>query len=373
MRVAVLGAGGIIGPAIVRDLAESDEVEAMVLLDLDGDRARAVAAEHGGGKATAAALDAGDRQALTLVLEEYGLLVNAASYRVNLAAMDACLAGRCGYLDLGGLYHVTEQQLALDEAFAQEGLLAILGCGAGPGKTNVMAAWAAREALDEVHTVRCASAGVDLDPPDEFSVPYALETLLDEATLAPVVLRDGAPEEIAPLADGGPIAFPDPIGERGSLFTLHSEVLTLGESLGAPCVDFRLSLSPAVHERLVQLADRPREEARAVAPAPPSAQTYSAQHVELTGTRGGQARTVTATALTVPHERWGLGGGIVSTGSVAAATVRLYARGQLPAIGVKAPEAILSAELLFPELTARGCELALRLDPPTPTRTRSEP
>ena len=35
MRVAVLGAAGTIAPAIVRDLAESEEVSALRLLDLD--------------------------------------------------------------------------------------------------------------------------------------------------------------------------------------------------------------------------------------------------------------------------------------------------------------------------------------------------
>ena len=34
--VAVLGAGGIIARAIVRDLAESEEVSSLLLLDLDG-------------------------------------------------------------------------------------------------------------------------------------------------------------------------------------------------------------------------------------------------------------------------------------------------------------------------------------------------
>ena len=58
MRVAVLGAGGTIAPAIVRDLAASEEVVAMRLLDLDLRRAEAVAIEHGGGKAEAYEVDA---------------------------------------------------------------------------------------------------------------------------------------------------------------------------------------------------------------------------------------------------------------------------------------------------------------------------
>src|SRR5205823_1987824 len=58
MHVAVLGAAGTIAPAIVRDLAESEEVSSILLLDLDADRANEVADEQGGGKAEAGDADA---------------------------------------------------------------------------------------------------------------------------------------------------------------------------------------------------------------------------------------------------------------------------------------------------------------------------
>ena len=69
------------------------------------------------------------------------------------------------------------------------------------------------------------------------------------------------------------------------------------------------------------------------------------------------------TALTGPHERWGLGGGIVSTGSVAAAVARMYARGEIGPMsdpfggggGVLPPERVLEPRTLFAELEARGC------------------
>ena len=58
MRVAVLGAAGTIAPAIVRDLAFSDEVDGLVLLDIDDAKAEQVASLHGGTKARAALVDA---------------------------------------------------------------------------------------------------------------------------------------------------------------------------------------------------------------------------------------------------------------------------------------------------------------------------
>jgi lysine 6-dehydrogenase len=358
MRVAILGAGGTIAPAIVRDLAESEEFESLVLLDLDRARASAVAEAHGAGKATAAAVDAADPQALVFALEGSGLLVNAASYRVNLRAMDACLAAGCSYIDLGGLYHVAGEQLARSGEFEEGGLLAVLGAGAGPGKTNVMAARAAGE-LDSVEAVRCASAGLDADPPPGFSTPYAVQTLMDELTVPPVVVREGRATEVDPLTPGGRISFPAPVGERDSLYTLHSEVRTLPESLGASECDFRLSLMPAVLEALMELRDRPAEEIAALRAEPPSARTYSAQHVEVRGQRAGRPAVATVTALTEPHEDWGLGGGIVSTASVAAATARLFARGRIPKAGALPPERCLAFDDLAVELEPRGCRFEI--------------
>jgi saccharopine dehydrogenase (NAD+, L-lysine-forming) len=360
MRVTVLGAGGTIAPALVRDLAESEGVDGLTLLDVDGTRARAVAEAHGGDAATAAAVDATDPQALTLALEGCGLLVNAASYRVNLRAMDACVLAGCGYIDLGGLYHVTARQLERSDELAERGLLAVLGVGAGPGKTNVMAARAARE-LDTVTGVRCSSAGFDADPPPGLAAPYAIQTLVDELTVPPMVMRDGVVAEIAPMTDGGAIPFPEPVGERPSQYTLHSEVLTLPDSLSASDADFRLALGPGVLDRLTPLIGRPADEIAALRPQPPSAKTYSAQHVLVTGHKDGVATEVAMTALTEPHEAWGLGGGIVSTASVAASTVRLYASGRLPYIGALPPERCLEPEALFEQLEARGCTFDLQV------------
>lgn len=364
MRIAVLGAGGTIGPAIVRDLGNAPGVDGLTLLDLDGDRARTVAAEHGGGMATGAAVDARDRQALTLAVEAHALVLNAASPRCNLEAMDAALAVGANYLDLGGLFHLTRRQLRLHDAFAQAGLVAILGCGAGPGTTNVMAVLAARE-LDAVHEIRCASAGHDEMPPaDGLAVPYTLQTLLDELTEAPVVLRDGAEVALAPLTDGGTVDFPAPIGPRATLHILRSEGATLPASLGARSCDVCLALAPAVEAALRDIVDRGIP-AGAVLTVPPSPRTWSAQHVTVSGPRKGDGgpTTVTVTALTRPHEAWGIGGGIVSTASVASVTARLLARGAIgPVAGVLPPERVLTPELLFPELEARGCSFSLTTD-----------
>jgi lysine 6-dehydrogenase len=363
MNVAVLGAGGTIAPAVVRDLAESEEVGRLLLLDVEAERAEHVASLYGGLKASAAYADARAAHdgpaSLSRALDGCDVLVNAASYRVNLDAMASCLVARCHYYDLGGLYWMTDRQLELGSRFERSGLLALLGIGSAPGKTNLMAARAVRELDGSVESLHVAAAGRDLDPPPGFSVPYALRTLLDELTMRPVVLRDGEPREVDPLGPGGPVDFGDPIGGADTIHTLHSELRTFGESFGCREASFRLSLAPALLERLRTLigADEADIDRAAREAARPSGKTVSVHLVEASGS-GREARV---RAVTGPLERWGLGGGIVSTAAPAAAAVRLLARGRIAARGVLPPEACIDPDEMFGELERRGARFEVQV------------
>jgi lysine 6-dehydrogenase len=364
VRVAVLGAGGTIAPALVRDLAESDEVQSLLLLDLDVERAERVAGDHGAGRATAARADAtADASApdsLFAALEGCDLLVNSASYRVNLSAMDACLTVGAHYLDLGGLYWMTGRQLERSLEFEAAGLLALLGVGSAPGKTNLLAQWAMEELGGTVESIHVSAAGRDLDPPNGFSVPYALRTIVDELTLEPIVLRAGRAVEIEPLSPGGPVEFGVPIGRAQTIYTLHSELRSFGESFGCREASFRLSLSPAVLERVKELTSSPQKEIdRAAREAlPPSPRTVAVHLVEAVA----NGRTARVRAVTGPMPDWGIGGGVVSTAAPAAAAVRLLARGRVTARGALPPERCLDRHEMFTELERRGCRFEIKVE-----------
>jgi saccharopine dehydrogenase (NAD+, L-lysine-forming) len=358
LSVAVLGAAGTIGPAIVRDLALSDEVTRLLLLDLDSARAAAVAEAHGAGRASARAVDARNPAEFAAALDGINVLVNSASYRINLDAMRACLAAGCHYMDLGGLYWMTLKQLELSGEFDRAGLLALLGIGSSPGKTNLMALRGVRELADDVRAIVVVAGGRDLGAPDDGRLrpPYALQTLLDELTLSPVVLRDGRPLEIAPLTDGGRVDFGEPIGVADTIYTLHSELVTFAESFGCAEASFRLSLAAGLLEQLERLAGATEEERRAAAreAAPPSAETVSVHLVRVAGAAGG---LVSVRAITRPWS--GLGGSVASTAAPAAVAVRLLARGRLTATGALPPERCIDPDEAFAELEQRGCTVSV--------------
>ena len=383
--IAVLGAAGTIGPAIVRDLAERPGVSHLLLLDRAAEPLAAVATEHAPGRSSTRVLDATDADALAGTLRVGGaeVLVNAASYRLNLGAMQGAVDAGCHYVDLGGLYHTTLRQLALDDRYREAGRTAVLGMGASPGKTNLLAALAASRlsSVDELHV---AAAATDPTPPGHtgLTAPYALETILDELTLPAMVVRDGSLGELPALTDAGKIEFPDPVGPRSSVFTLHSELATFSSSFpGVRSVSFRLSLAPALAERVeflarcgladldpVELADGTRVVPRAVllaslarsgATAPPSNQTTAVHVVDARGRRDGEAATVRVAAVTVPHQRWGLGGGVVSTAAPAAEAAGRLLAGDVLTPGVVPPERAFTARPFLDALAATGCTITV--------------
>ena len=357
MRVAVLGAGGIIAPAIVRDLAESDEAESLLLLDLDAERASEVAAAHGGGKASARRVDA--RAGLAEALGEVDVLVNSASYRVNLDAMRGCLEAGTHYIDLGGLYWLTGEQLEMGPEFETTDLIAVLGMGSSPGKTNVMAVRAVEELGEPPTRIDVIAAGRDLEPPDGPSYPYSPRTLVDELTMKPMAVRDGEAIELEPLQDGGAVDLPEPIGRAETIYTLHSEIRTFAQSFGCRESSFRLSLSPAVLERVRGLIGASDEEIEATARAavPASPHTTSVHVIDA----ASETSSVRVTAVTGPMEEWGIGGSIVSTAAPAAAAVRLLARGRIQRRGALPPERCVRPEDLCPELELRGCRFSVEV------------
>ncbi len=369
--VSVVGAAGIIGPAIVATLAEQPAVSEIRCLDVDAAGAQRVAAEYGGGKASAGSLDIRDPAAAAEAIAGSTLLLNTAAYRINLAAMRAALAAGAHYLDLGGLFHVTLEQLELDAEFREAGLLAVLGMGSTPGKTNVMAARAVELLGGEVETIVVGAAGRDPNPPPgPLVAPYAVETILDELSMPTPVVRDGETTFIEPLTPSGVVEFGDPIGPTETIYTIHSEMATFPRSLGARNVSFQLSLNPAFLERIRLLTDLglagtepiavgttevvPRAVLmallRRLPRTTPSLEAFGIHRIEATGPAG---RAVVE-CITRPVERFAFGGGVLSTACPPGVVAGMIVAGELEKTGVLPSESAVPFAPLFERLENYG-------------------
>jgi saccharopine dehydrogenase-like NADP-dependent oxidoreductase len=327
--IAVVGATGTIGRNVTGFLKEWGAAVARRDFRLEGD-------EH---------VDAREPASLRRALEGAAVVVNAADYRLNLDVMRGALAVGSHYVDLGGLFHVTRQQLALDSEFREAGLTAVLGLGSAPGKTNLLVAAAARRLGREPESMEIWAATRDPAAADHpFPAPYSVQTLRDELQMSPVVLRAGALEEVEPLSGGAERDFPKPVGRARGIYTLHSELATLPESI--PSLregSFRLCLSPGLLEKLLAL-----EEGELPEPYTQSPESVAVHEAEL---RGDGERVVGRTVTR--------GGSAKSTSEPAARGALEIAEGRLEAPGVRPPEtAVADPEaflgLLDTELIWRG-------------------
>ncbi len=387
MRVVILGGAGRMGRLIARDLVEGpDPAEEVIVVDLD--EAAAIRVAQGlGAAARAAFCDLLDVDQTARLLRGADVCINAAQYDFNLQAMQACLEAGVPYLDLGGLFHMTRRQLALDEEFRSRGLLAILGMGSCPGLSNVQAAYLASQ-LDRVERLRIYNGS---PPPGEgeFVWGYSIRTILDEITMRPVVFEEGSFVEKEPLSGEEFYLFHEPISWQKVHLSLHSEVATLpltyAEKGLRECF-FKITffgLGEAAVRRLKFLADlgltdrepievpavgegesprvrvRPRDVLVEVLQRQPAVRETSSPGfkdvaTEAWGWRGGKPVRLRVDTIAGPHPRFEESGGAMLVAVPAAEVARWIARGEIPQRGVLPPEQAVEPLRLFQALARRG-------------------
>ncbi len=332
-------------------------------------------------------VDVTDPDSLARVLKGADCVVTSLPYRMNLLAMDAALAARVHYIDLGGLFHVTLRQRERHAAFRDAGRMAILGMGSAPGILNVMAAEAARELtrVEEVHCMVGAHDGTRWQTPPLLPFGYSPDTLLDEFALPSAVFREGQLQMVPPLdpAERHRERFPDPVGEIELDTTLHSEVATLPEFFrprGIREVTFRQGFEAAFADRLrllVQMGlvdttappgfDRPpRDLLKALLARLPEARPagpidrYEILRVRVVGTREG-ARTPESIVFDC-HADAAAGHGLgpdIDTGAPPSIAAQLLGE-ELPIHpGVHAPEEVIPWPPFRRELEARGMRVVV--------------
>jgi saccharopine dehydrogenase-like NADP-dependent oxidoreductase len=384
--VAVVGGAGAMGRITVRDLAETAGPDVRILIADRNVRAARQLAHAVGARARAVGVDVTRVAATARSLAGAFAVINCCQHQLNLPVMKSALLARAHYCDLGGLFHVTRQQLAWHARFRRAGLLALLGIGAAPGIVNVLARAAADE-MERVREIHILVGGVDRTPERETSVlgaSYSMQTILDEASLPAALFTGGKLTFVEPMSGAEPVDFPTPVGRRYPARTLHSEVATLPLSYrakGIREVSFRIAFPDALAERLrflhalgmtspTPIAVGPRKvaprdllaalHARLPPPAaggPPD--EYEVLRVIVRGTRAGAEVEEVLDCHTPGIRAWGVGVD-VDTGCPPSIAIQLLLAGVITARGVRPPEQAIPVAPFLAELARRGMRVRRR-------------
>jgi saccharopine dehydrogenase (NAD+, L-lysine-forming) len=153
-KVVVLGGSGAVGNVAVRTLAETDGFDEVVIADRDLDAAGRLASELGAG-ATPMAVDASDRASIAAAVVGADVVLNCVGpFHLTVeTVLDAVLDAGVDYVDVCDDVDVTLNILDWDERARNAGVRALIGMGASPGATNLIAKLVSQQFLDVTDSI----------------------------------------------------------------------------------------------------------------------------------------------------------------------------------------------------------------------------
>ncbi|MFQ6007794.1 MAG: saccharopine dehydrogenase C-terminal domain-containing protein [Candidatus Zixiibacteriota bacterium] len=218
MRIAVIGAG-LMGRAVLFDLARNEDIQSVGLFDINAKLASDIAARFGGGKASASRLDASDVNSATKVLAQYDAVVSCVPYHYNTALTRAAIKAKCHFLDLGGNNDIVRTQLLMDEEAKGAGVIVIPDCGLAPGMTSILAADGLSK-FDHVKSLKIRVGGLPQSPrpPLNYQMVFSAEGLINEYWEPCLILKNGKKEIVRPMTGLEHLEF-DGIGKLEAFYT----------------------------------------------------------------------------------------------------------------------------------------------------------
>jgi len=157
--VVVLGGCGAVGSVAVRTLAGDATFSAVVIADMNVAKARALAASIGSAKVSVLQVDASDAPSVKRAAAGADVVLNCVGpfYKTVKTILSAVIEAGVHYVDICDDVDVTLEILDLNGAARAAGVTAVIGMGASPGVTNLLAMYLAGQldATDSVDIFHC--------------------------------------------------------------------------------------------------------------------------------------------------------------------------------------------------------------------------
>lgn len=169
-KIVFLGGAGGMGRVGVEHAAKFEAVREMVVADRDVAGAEAVVASCAGSTRAhlrATSIDVTDASALESLLRDADVVVNTTGpfYRFGVPVLRAAIEAGCHYIDINDDWEPTLEMLDLHDDAVRRDVLAVIGMGASPGVSNLLARIACErlERVDDLYTAWSVDAGTGTD------------------------------------------------------------------------------------------------------------------------------------------------------------------------------------------------------------------
>ena len=258
MRILVVGTGGV-GSAFARIAQRRDFFESCALADYDPARPQALTAALEDGRFSAHAVDASSREAIVQLIRDTGAdaVLNSVDPVFNVPIFDACFEAGVTYLDMAMTLsepHPTkpheetgvklgDYQFERATAWADRGLLALVGIGIEPGAADVFARHAADELFSEIDEVGIRDGANLVVEGYDFAPTFSIWTTIEECLNPPVIWeRERGWFTTAPFSEPELFDFPEGIGPVECVNVEHEEVLLVPRWIECQRVTFKYGL-----------------------------------------------------------------------------------------------------------------------------------
>jgi len=170
-RILLLGAGAM-GNIAAQTVASFPEAGSLIIADLDLTAAQAVASACGG-KAKAARVNVTNHAELVALMRQADLVMNCVGpfFRFGVPVLEAAIEAGINYLDICDDPEPTRAMHELHERAKEAKITAIIGLGASPGITSMLAA-RARAELDETEEL-IAAWNIEEDAGGDDKIAYS--------------------------------------------------------------------------------------------------------------------------------------------------------------------------------------------------------
>ncbi|MEF8848103.1 MAG: saccharopine dehydrogenase NADP-binding domain-containing protein [Candidatus Thermoplasmatota archaeon] len=224
MKSVVLGGAGVEGSFVVDYLSKSEVFSDVTIADINKEAGKKLSEKYQ--NTDYVFLDASDKKKVSKVLKDADVAVNCIGpfYKFAPPIMEAAIESSVDIVDICDDYDMTETLIdEYDKKAKDAGITSIVGLGASPGTTNIIASLAAKN-LDSVKDIKIfVVRGIKEEA--GAAIPYHMM----HCWIGNIpIFKNGRLKKVQGLLDGEEyVNFPDPFGQVPVYYFGHPESVTL--------------------------------------------------------------------------------------------------------------------------------------------------
>lgn len=214
MKVLVAGAG-LMAKAVVYDLAQDSSITEITVIDIDKENLAQCQALSP--KVKTQVVDVTKEGMLEQAIKGHDIVAGSLLHKFSPSLVQACINSKVDLVDLVGSR--PDLKMSFHQGALDAGVTIIPGLGVAPGLSNVLAG-VGLNAVDEPELLKISVGGIPKypEPPLNYRVVYALESVLNASARKAKVIRSGKVVEVDPLTEVEGISF-DEVGDLESFVT----------------------------------------------------------------------------------------------------------------------------------------------------------